>query len=230
MTMNDQGMGDGGGLPPTMPGELPGQEAKWPKVVGILSIVQGSLGVLLNACGGCFLLAGPSFLETMMRDLASKSTVKPKPGQNPLEAADTFALMKPWMGAQGVLVLVTLATSVWLLIAGISMVNRKPSSVGLHKGWAWTRLALSVVGLTLGIVSTVMTAAQQAEIKVTYGGNATATGVMTQGVVMAVVMTLAIMAYPVVVLVVLSKPWAKSEIERWRGEKAADEVDPFAKG
>lgn len=199
--------------------------AAWPKTLGIFSIVLGSLGVLANGCGSCFMLAGPSFLVSMMQNMPKDRPAPP--GQNPQAAIDTMTLMQPWMLAQGVVILVTLGTSVWLLIAGIQMVMRKPVSVPSHKAWAWVRMGLAAVMLVLGVVSTLLTAARQAEISQTYGGSDTAQGVMIKGLAFGFIGFVLIMIYPVVVLVVLSKPWAKSEVARWGTDRAA-EADAFA--
>lgn len=191
-----------------------GGPAKWPKVVGVLSIVFGSLGVLVNGLCSCFMLAGPPFFRSMIEKIP-KDQAPPRAGQNPKAAAETLALMQPWMAAQGLLMVVTLFTSVWLLIAGIMMLGRKPASVGQHKAWAWVRIVLAVLSAVLGVVSTAVTAARQAEIDQAYGGSKTAAGVLAQGLGFGVGGFVLIVVYPIVVLVVLSKPWAKAEVARW---------------
>lgn len=232
MSMNEPGRasrdgGDGSGVPPINAGDLGLDEpvAKWPRVIGVLSTVFGSLGVLANGCGACFYLAGPSILINMMSGIKTQGT--PPPGQDPRAVVELMQLLQPWMLVTGVVMVATLATSVWLLIAGIQMLSRKPSSVAMHTWWAFARLALGVLGLLIGVVSTVSTAARQAEISQSYGGTDTATMVMVKALVPAVVVTALVLVYPVVVLVVLRKPWAKSEIARWKsgGEGAVEDLD-----
>lgn len=228
MAVNEPGGWDAGRVPSLDAGDLGGfvEEAKWPKVIGVLSIVQGSLGVLANGCCGLFYVAGPAFLVPMMEK--APRPANPPPGQDPRAGIETMTLLAPWMAAQGVLMLVTLLTSVLLLVAGIQMVMRRPAAVGLHKLWAGARLLLGVLGATLAVVTTFATAAGQAEIAQKYGGFAnTPTKVILTGALPAVVITGLILAYPIVVLVVLRKPWAKSEVAKWKsgGDLAHEDVD-----
>lgn len=104
----------------------------WPKPIGILSIVFGSLGLVCNGCGGVSLLAQP-FLMSF-----GEEQFGPAP--------DVF---KPLLG-QVVLLPIALILSIVLLFAGIMLLGRKPASRTLHLLYAWLSVPLAVAGTYFG--------------------------------------------------------------------------------
>ena len=112
--------------PPTDPGEWapPEELSKWPKVIGIISLVYAILG------GGCMLASGliaPFFMENLMKmggmEVSMSATLK-------------------WISviSAGVIVL----NGLLLLVGSIKLIQRKPSGVSLIKKWAVIRLVLLV--------------------------------------------------------------------------------------
>lgn len=104
----------------------------WPKPIGILSIVFGSLGLICNGCGGVSLLAQP-FLMSF-----GEEQFGPAP--------DVF---KPLLG-QVVLLPIALILSIVLLFAGIMLLGRKPASRTLHLLYAWLSVPLAFAGTYFG--------------------------------------------------------------------------------
>lgn len=100
---------------------------KWPKVVGILSIVFGSIAVF---CGG----VGSAFAPIQ------GNLVRPALGGDPLPPTMVFS------AADWAIIAFSLAVNVLLIVAGVACVGRKPTTRGLHLLYA----LLSVVSLVLG--------------------------------------------------------------------------------
>jgi hypothetical protein len=109
------------------PRELPG----WPKVVGTISIVWSSLGLLCGGCGLLMIFIGPSFMKGAEAKLGP---IPPAMLPNPLQAA-----------AGGVSLLWTIV----LLTAGIFTVGRKPLGRVLHLIHAPGAIILVIVGMVL---------------------------------------------------------------------------------
>ncbi|HYD01435.1 MAG TPA: hypothetical protein VEB22_09435 [Phycisphaerales bacterium] len=185
--------------------------AKWPGVIGTTSVVLGSLGILCNTCFASFGLLFQGMLETWMRSLPTQPGAPAN--RSPAAAADAMAVTRPWMMAQGLIALLSVALAAWLLVAGISMLKRKPASAGMHRAWAWSRLAVAAVGLCVGLAQTFLTSERVASITAS-----TAQAEIAKGLAMTAVGTVIVAAYPVIVLAVLSRPWAKDEVARWRAE------------
>lgn len=200
----EQGEPAAGLAPPVVAGALGVERAAWPTVVGVISVVLGSLGILKNACGG-------------MGNLAQWFGGG---GTGPLAG---FGQLGGWMVLAGVLSLVSLAVSGWLLWAGVQLLKRRKKSVALHKGWAWTRIGLAL----LEAVSSA--AVQSVWSSTAMGGGAAGGGgaggapagtdaMMIAIVIISVALPLTFaLTYPVVVLALFSRPWAKLEVERWSG-------------
>ncbi len=114
--------------PPTEPfDDLPPEPAGWPKVVGVISIVWASIGMLCGMCGVAGLAMMPQFMSQMEQQLG------PMPD-----------IMKPTPLMLGVAAL-GFIPPVILLIAGIMTVMRRPAGRSLH-------LLYAVIGLVLGVI------------------------------------------------------------------------------
>lgn len=197
--------------PPIDAGELPHEPAKWPVVLGWFSIVLGGLGILKNACSAASnLVWGGAGMKMFMGG-----------GNNPQAEAMEKAMtgMGPLIITMGVMSVVALGVSVLLLVAGIQLVKRQRSSVKLHVAWAWVRILVVLAEVGAGLVmNRAMTTAMLESMP--KGPNAPPPGMMStimlmSGVCSAVFMLVLFLAYPITVLIVLSKPWAKAEIARW---------------
>lgn len=93
---------------------------KWPKVVGIISIVLGSLGLVCNGFGAVSLAISP-VMGKMVAEAAE---------QNPAAAVPPVMFQPSAMMV--VASVLSVLASVVLLIAGISTVTRKPLGRTLH--------------------------------------------------------------------------------------------------
>ena len=113
-------------LPPDAPG--------WPKVVGIFSIVFGSLGLMCNGCGGAMLFAMPALLKL------SEEQLGPAP--------DVF---KPPV-AQLAMVPVGFILAIVLLVAGIMLIRRKPVARVMHLVYAVVNILLTSAGVAVGLM------------------------------------------------------------------------------
>jgi hypothetical protein len=113
--------------PPTMPEDLaevqpvPG----WPKVVGIISICWGGLGLVCGGCGALSLFIMPQLLA----------------GQG--DMGELPPTMKPGPALMGLMV-VSLAVSVLLIVAGWLCVLRRAVARALHLVYAVAGLVSSV--------------------------------------------------------------------------------------
>jgi hypothetical protein len=117
----------------TMPASFEtGEPAKWPKVVGIVSIVWSVLGV---TCGGCGLASGA------MTEWAA-SMAPPEFGPMPAE-------LKP-MGLQLGLAGAGMFWALLLMASGIACVMRKPGARPLHLTYAIGAIVLGLAGAYLG--------------------------------------------------------------------------------
>ncbi|MGD9692241.1 MAG: hypothetical protein AB7G17_12465 [Phycisphaerales bacterium] len=101
----------------------------WPKVIGIISIVWGSLGLVCNGAGiGWQLMAG-SFVGNM-------------PGGAP-PALTNPSPLGLGLGAMSII------WSIVLIVAGAMTVGRKPVGRTAHLVWAAGAVALTVLGIFL---------------------------------------------------------------------------------
>lgn len=113
-------------------GEMDGPAPpRWPKVIGIISIVFGSLGVICGGVGIGWQLLMPGFLSQM-------------PGGAPP------TLMSPSPINLGVGAVSTLWTII-LVVAGAMTVARKPGGRTAHLVWAFMAVVFGVVGLYMQV-------------------------------------------------------------------------------
>lgn len=104
----------------------------WPKVIGIISIVLGALGI---TCGFCGMLTS-AFMPQFMSSMTSGQDSGPLPPNMQLDALMIGLYLLSVVGA------------LLLLIAGITTTLRKPVGRALH-------LAYGVLGVISAIVSVV---------------------------------------------------------------------------
>lgn len=105
---------------------LPSTRPGWPKVVGIISIVWGSLWILCGGCGTAFQIWGASLMPP---DPAAST---PPPSVGPLQVVSA---------------LIGIAIDVFLIVAGVMTVSRKPLGRQLHLIYAAIALPVFVLGM-----------------------------------------------------------------------------------
>lgn len=126
--------------PPTSPDFDPSlvdfpEPPVWPKVIGIISIVWGTIGLGCNACG----LASP-ILTNMFSQQMEQQMGEPMP--------DVMKINSIQLGMIGV----GLLMAVFLLFAGIMTVMRKPAGRMMHLVYAVVSVVMTLVGTGYGYV------------------------------------------------------------------------------
>src|SRR3954469_1748826 len=121
-------------VPPVDELALPPEPPKWPKVIGIISIVWGSLSALGGLCGLASRLLG-----RMMGSLTEKEL-------GPMPPAMTISPLQ--MGFAGL----GLVIAVVVLSAAISTVSRRPTGRTLHLAYGVAALVCAVLSLSLEVM------------------------------------------------------------------------------
>ncbi len=117
--------------PPVEPGEIPHPPSAWPKVIGVITIIFGSLAILQGCLGA---------VSTLF--LGAFASVAPQEQEALFQAMED---LKPWMIIGAVL---TLALGILLLVAGIGLVRRRAWSPTACMVWAGIKM-MFVVGNTI---------------------------------------------------------------------------------
>lgn len=106
-------------------------DTKWPKVIGIISLIYALCGLLCQVGAGVGTFLGEFFMKMGGMD------VKMPP---------------PLKYSTPVIALVTFCVGLVLLFGAINLLRRRPSGVSLHKKWAIIRLVVLLFGVGVGIV------------------------------------------------------------------------------
>lgn len=178
----------------------PPAPTSWPTVVGTISIVLGSLGILCYGCNG---------LMTLMQPMTA-SLVPP----------EQQVQQSGFMLAFGLVQYCSLALlGIWLLAAGISVCKRSAWSRGAMISWAFMRMLLCIV---MGIISIIFlqdivdSINQQMEASTPPGSPPMfemTTGILLVFIVVSGVLT---MIWPTFVLVWFSRARIKHETAAWK--------------
>lgn len=181
----------------------PGAAAR-PTVIGVISIIFGSLGVLSGACGGVFLFLSGPLLSLVPEDQASEME---------LQVSNSM----PYPVMQGGVMLLELVISVLMLVGGIMLLRRRRSARGLLVGTAWLDLISNTVAAVVGflVVQAQMKAMQEnAEVAQQVPAGF---GTLVQGAggVMVFVQWLFLAIWPVFVLIWFSRRRIRESVEAW---------------
>ncbi|QKK09882.1 MAG: hypothetical protein HND58_18150 [Planctomycetota bacterium] len=192
--------------PPTTQGDfVPVKPPEtWPTVIGVISIIFGSLGVLSGACGGAFLLLSEPLLSLVPEEQASEME---------LQVSNSM----PYPVMQGGVMLLELVISVLMLVGGIMLLRRKRSARGLLVGTACLDLISNTVAAVVGflVVQAQMKAMQEnaevaQQMPATFG-----TFAQGAGGVMVFVQWLFLAIWPVFVLIWFSRRRIRESVEAW---------------
>ena len=120
--------------PPMHPvDDLPPEPAQWPRVVGTISIIWASIGMLCGVCGVGMMALLPRFTAQAEQQFGPMPDVmKPTPVQMII-------------GVTGFI------PPVILLVGGIMAVLRRPAARPIHLAYAVIGLILGVIGIGLGV-------------------------------------------------------------------------------
>ncbi len=112
--------------PASMTGTIPPAPSVWPKVIGTISIVLGAMGLLCYGCGAIGEIVPP-----MLTSVVPEESLGPQP---------QGAFLVYWIGTY----CVSLLLSLWLLVAGIGIAQRRAWSRPASIGWAITKVVAAV--------------------------------------------------------------------------------------
>lgn len=191
-------------VPPTQPGEmyLPQQPSAWPKVIGIIAIVLGALGVL----GGCMGLASTLFVDTFKGVLED---MMPSGQPSPLEPLEAVYEHKGWMIVTQFL---TMGAAVLLLFVGIGLLKRAAWSARAAMYWAVIKMAVVVPGAVLAYMANKAQLATMAEQGGGFVGSGLVEAIGAASIGLSVVWGWAL---PVFVLIWFSRAKIKAEVAGW---------------
>lgn len=117
--------------PPIDAGEIPQQPSAWPKVIGVITIIFGSLAILQ----GCVGAVSSLFMSSLSAIVPAEQAA----------VYDAMEDLKPWMIIGAVL---ALGLGILLLVAGIGLVRRRAWSPTACMVWAGIKMVF-VVGYTI---------------------------------------------------------------------------------
>ena len=123
--------------PPTELGDMPARPSTWPTVIGIIAIVFGSLGAL-GACATLVITALAPWFSGFVEDM-------------PVQQAQ-FEVTRRFMVPMLISLMVGTPLSVWLLVAGIGLVRRRPWSRTASVGWALAKVLYVIPASVLNYV------------------------------------------------------------------------------
>lgn len=184
--------------PPTRPGELRlrTQRATWPTVLGIIAVVLAALGIV-SRLGSLGMLLLMRSMFAGMDDEFHPATAGPFSDQ--------------WLAWTVVEYSLGAGLAIWLLLAGIGLLQRRRWSPLAINFWAWSNIVflLGEAILRFFVQRDQLAALQQR------GG--AGPGAMTLSLIFATLPWLLIgLAFPVVCLIVLNLASSRREVETWR--------------
>lgn len=137
--------------PPNQSDFMPTTEApKWPTVVGIISIVWGSLGVICNGCGALSPIVGNAMVNMVPPEQQDQLRQQMAAGSSPVAVAISV---------------LAVLMSVFLIAAGLMTLKRRGVGRVMHLGWASISILLGIAGGFLGW------SAVQAQVQQMQGSN-----------------------------------------------------------
>lgn len=142
------------GMPPQTPTAYPyaplPRPSSWPTVIGVISIVWGSFGLL----GGCCSVGMTIFWEPYVEFISS--IVPPNQQQQQQEMLEQFGPDNPLMM---VLMIISLALAILLIVSGIRVTRRRVSGVRLSKTYAYLYIPVVIASglLTLSLQTSMST-------------------------------------------------------------------------
>ncbi len=166
---------------------------KWPMVVGIISIVWGSLGVICNGCGALSPVLGnamvnmvpPEQQEQMRQQMAASSSA-------PMIAVAVLSVL----------------LSILLIVAGVMTLRRQAIGRPMHLGWAAIGTLTALAGVFFGWAN-----AQAMQQQMPPGADATQAAAQQAGMVGGLVFGLCLsLIYPIFCLVWFGAMGKKPEV------------------
>ena len=206
------------GTPPIEGAFVPDKRSVWPTVIGIITIIFGSLGAAYNGlCSPAGMIMAGAF-KPMFEDMAQSA-----PGAGMEMQVAQIEAMSRYLPASLVVYLTSTILSVLLLIGGIGVLRRRGWSGRTLNIWAILRIlqAIPAVIVTYLMNDAMFEAMEEAAAS---GGGATAqmpSGIFsvmaTVGLAAVIIQLLIYWALPVFVLIWFSRRVIREEVAEWRG-------------
>jgi hypothetical protein len=189
--------------PPSEIDDAPPEPSKWPTVIGAISIVFGSLGLVCYGCMSLNTIATP-----MLVGMVPEDQRPPTP-----QGLQLFVQIFQMCAAFGL--------SVWLLIAGIGLARRRSWSRAHSIGWSVGKILLTVIS-TAAAVAFVGDTVDQINGQMSQGGK-TPPFTFSVGMFLALFAVSAVwaMLWPAFLLIWFSRGAVKDEVAAWEAESRA---------
>jgi len=183
--------------PPIMYDSLPPPRSSWPKVIGIISIIFGSFGLLCYGCNSAVTIAQPWLAGMVPAD------------QQPVTIQGMQLVFSIFVACGSFLL------SLLLLIGGFALTMRKYWSVGALKWWAILRILLAFISTIIGFAYLEETiqqlndqfAQQSMSMPMTFTNS-----LMIMSIILGLLMAL---IWPVFLLIWSARSSVRREIESW---------------
>lgn len=186
-----------GPTPPTQPGGLPplSQPSAWPTVIGIIAIIVGAGGALMAVWG----VASLFLMDRMRTAVPTSQMAQAMPGPE----------WRVWTGAASVL---SFGAAVFLLGAGIGILQHRRWAPRASIAWAITKMIIVVGSAAVGYMT--MQGQMEAVVASTPAPmpSGFASGIAAASMCFAVVWGWAL---PVFVLIWFSRGKIKAEVATW---------------
>ena len=186
-------------VPPTQPGGIraPQGASSWPRIIGIIAIVLGALGIL----GGLQGMLAPWILEAV-------ASIMPRGTEGTLDAVVESA---NWLIVTSIM---TTGVAALLLAGGVGLVKRRQWGIGTCRAWAVLKMLL--VLLNTGVGYFVQEASLTALAEQTPRGAQMSEEFVTAAVVLGLILGVAWgWAFPVFMLIWLGRGRVKAETSAW---------------
>jgi hypothetical protein len=186
--------------PPILQGDfvVPPPVSSWPKVLGVISIVLGALGGLMNLWGTVAPLFLDAFGSMMPKDPASQASLQAQKDLAP------YTMLSGGFNFIG---------SLMLLVAGIGLCLRARWGVKATKIWIPWRMATAILAAIVGYLG------MQASLKAMGQQPNAPPGMAAMGGAFGIAVIVFTVvwgwAYPVFLLIWFRRPKIRAEVETW---------------
>lgn len=183
--------------PPRQPGEIGGMEdgPRWPKIIGIISIVLGIGGCLGGVWG---------FLTPMLMRKWAEHV--------PPEQAAALGNVEAWGKWIAISSALTLLIALVLLVAGIALVKRRRYAIKLTRIWAVSKMLFALVSTYVGYIIQQEQFEQMSQQNPVLSGSPFVDIALVVGVAFGLVWGC---AFPMFVLIWFSRSKVKAEYSQW---------------
>lgn len=175
--------------------------SKWPTVIGVISIVLASLG-LLCGCAGYFQVP----LQRWGLKMQSQSGQPDPLAEAQIKIAEQYQMLTI------ILLTIGMVITLWLLVASIALVRRRRSARGQMIGWAVASILMLAINVVFQVLMFQATADELRQM-----GEAQSIGRLWIGVAITAFFVLVFgLALQLFVLIWFSRRKVREEMASWR--------------